>query len=212
VTNIKICGITRREDALLAQELGAHALGFIFAKSPRRITASAAAEITRELSPLIHRVGVFVNEDIKTILSTVTEARLSMVQLHGDETESDITALKQHVLTIKAFQVHDQSDFTAIAASPADGILLDAYSKTARGGLGKTFNWDCIPPSLRTRIILAGGIGAHNVAEAIRSVTPLGIDASSTLEASPGIKSGERLRSFFAALTKEQITERTPHI
>ncbi len=195
-TKVKICGITRLEDALLAEKLGANALGFIFAKSPRQISVTDAAKITKQLSPFTHRVGVFVNQEIDIILNTVKQAKLSIVQLHGDEDTRIINAL-QDIVTIKAFQVNQDSDFTEIEKCPADAILLDAYSKKARGGLGKVFNWDIIPKKLRKKIILAGGIGADNVLKAINKVCPMAVDASSLLEDTPGCKNHQKLKDFF---------------
>jgi len=201
---IKICGITCIEDALLATELGAHALGFIFAESPRWISPDAAAEIIRRLPLFVSPVGVFVNESTDMIQRVVEQCGLAAVQLHGDETPDEARALAG-VEAIKAIRVKDASSLDGLDQWSVSAFLLDTYSKEARGGTGRTFDWDLAREArLPAPMILAGGLDPANVREAIETVRPYGVDISSGVESEPGKKDHALLKQLF-----EQIAEAT---
>jgi phosphoribosylanthranilate isomerase len=181
---IKICGITRREDAEVAAIAGASALGFIFhPPSPRYVRPQWVAGLTEGLSLL--KVGVFVRESPWSIAEVMRLACLDVAQIYGDE-------IPQGVRVWKAFRV--KAPFDAARAEGADAVLLDGPSN------GVAFNWSHIPKG--PKVILAGGLNAASVAEAIRAVQPWGVDASSGLESSPGIKDAEKVRKFVEAARK----------
>jgi phosphoribosylanthranilate isomerase len=198
---VKICGITRPEDALLAEALGAFAVGFIFyPKSPRYIAPSRARTISRRLGPDILRVGVFVDEDISKVFETARKAELTAIQLHGVEEPEYIRKLGE-IPVIKAFRVGVEFDPGCLRKHPADYYLLDAAVAGSHGGTGKTFDWSLAANCTRCgKIILAGGLHAENVAEAIQTVRPWGVDISSGVESRPGIKDAVKMRRVFEAL------------
>ena len=185
-------------DAERAVELGANALGFIFAKSPRRISPEKAKEITQRISPFVKTVGVFVNEASSTIREIVHFCGLDLIQLHGNETVSDCAELGPGV--IKAFRVKGEETLSRI--TPYKGhvraILLDTYQKGVDGGTGKTFDWRlaCRAKTCGIPTVLSGGLNPGNIQEALNKVTPSAIDISSGVEERPGIKDHERIRLF----------------
>jgi phosphoribosylanthranilate isomerase len=202
-TKIKICGITNIGDARLSAELGAFALGFNFyKKSPRYVTPDAAYRICEELSAGVLKVGVFVNENLNEILEIAKAVRLDAVQLHGEESPEFSADLKRSsdLLIIKAFRV--SPDFVAeqVLGYDVDLILLDAFSKNAHGGTGHTFDWRIAKSvsAVFPKMFLAGGMSAANIADAINTVAPYGIDACSGLESRPSVKDVGKLREFFA--------------
>lgn len=187
---VKICGITNLEDASLAVELGADALGFIFASSPRQITPQKARAIICGIPPFVKTVGVFVNEAPATIREVVQHCGLDLVQLHGDESP----ALCEELMpcTIKAIRIEDESSLQK--SQPYQGkvraLLLDTYSKERVGGTGKTFDWKLAIKikKMGTPIILSGGLGPSNIDLAIHTVRPYAIDVNSGVEEYPGKK------------------------
>ena len=196
---IKICGITNTEDAHKAVELGADALGFIFAPSPRKISPEDASEIIIDLPPFVKTVGVFVNEDLQVIKNIIGQCGLDIVQLHGNE--SPDLCNKFMPRTIKALRVKDHSmpDRIIDYKGKVRAFLLDTYSPDKAGGTGKTFNWDM---ALKINeygipIILAGGIGPSNVEEALSMVKPYGLDISSGIEEIPGKKDHKLMEELF---------------
>ncbi len=192
---VKICGITNLEDALLAEELGADALGFIFyKKSKRYIQPEKAAEIIARLSPFTLKVGVFVNSPVDEINKIAAEAKLNLIQLHGDEKPEIIKEINLPV--VKAFRVNEYFDFKSVENFECAGYLFDTLSGNKYGGTGIRFNWDSIPHHLRSKIILAGGIGTGNLNEAIK-INPAAIDLSSAIELFPGKKDEIKMREFF---------------
>ena len=194
---VKICGITRIEDALLATELGAHAIGLVFAESPRRISPERAADIVRHLPPFVSAIGVFVNEEADRVRRIVEQCGLSAVQLHGDETPEYARGLAE-VKVIKAVRVRDRSSFDGVDGYQVSAFLLDTYSKKARGGTGETFNWELARDAeLPAPLILSGGLNPENIGEAIRTVRPYGVDVSSGVESEPGKKAPELLGKLF---------------
>ena len=202
MVRIKICGITDLEDALLAADLGADALGFIFyPPSPRSVSPDTARGIIAQLPPLVTTVGVFVDEDAATVKELAVAAGLDWLQLHGRETPEYCRSLDRRV--IKAFRIQDEKSFASLAAyrGAAQAFLLDTYKKGQVGGTGEVFNWDL---ARRARqygpIILAGGLTPANVARAIAAAQPQAVDVASGVEARPGKKDPEKLKAFFAAV------------
>lgn len=197
MTRVKICGITSPEDALTAVEAGADALGFVFYKeSPRHIFPEEAARIIRLLPPFVQVVGLFVNEAPEIVNQVSRTCRLGLVQLHGDETPDYCRRIEQRVM--KAFRIHSLTCLDPIADYRLSGCLLDAYSPTAFGGTGMSFNWEIAREAITRghRIVLAGGLTPDNVAEAIRQVRPYGVDVSSGVESAPGKKDTDKVREF----------------
>jgi phosphoribosylanthranilate isomerase len=198
---VKICGITRPEDADAAVGLGAGALGFNFwPGSPRVVESERVRAIVNGLPPFVTAVGVFVNQDPEEINRIADRARLGAVQLHGDETPDMLGAIERPV--IKSITLVGSEESRASAAWPAQVILLvDAHDPVRRGGTGRTADWDAAAAlASRRRIMLAGGLRAENVAAAVSRVRPFGIDVSSGVESSPGVKDVTRLKALFAAL------------
>lgn len=193
---IKVCGITNLSDALLCEQFGADALGFIFySGSKRQIMPDEAYKIVKQLNPFTIKVGVFVDENPVLINDIVRTVELNMVQLHGGETPYDISLI--NVPVIKAFRVDKNFDYSVIKHYADSFILLDSFDKEELGGTGQTFDWNSIPSELRHKIILAGGINSENLEEVFHKVKPKAIDVSSSLEEFPGKKSKEKVIQFF---------------
>ena len=197
---VKICGITNIEDALMAVEAGADALGFVFFKdSPRCITPENAAAVIRRLPPFVQTVGLFVNEDLDVVNATADRCGLDLVQLHGEESPEYCAAVKRRI--IKAFRVKDAASVDGITSYPVAACLLDAWSPAAHGGTGTTFNWEIAARAAASHcIILAGGLTPENVAEAIAVVKPYAVDVSSGVESAPGRKDASLVQSFISAV------------
>ena len=194
---IKVCGITRMTDALHAVEQGATALGFVlWKKSPRAVTVARAAEIIATLPSHVMTVGVFVNEGIDSIRSAAERARLTAVQLHGDEPPAYADALDWPV--IRAVSVNDID--SAVDAWSADtALLVDHIDPVRRGGTGTPVDWRRAAGVAKTRrIVLAGGLTPDNVATAIRAVHPFGVDVSSGVESAPGVKDFNKVTQFIS--------------
>jgi phosphoribosylanthranilate isomerase len=194
---VKICGITRVEDARAAVAAGAGAIGFVFwPTSPRFIDPHRARTIAAMLPPFVTAVGVFVNQALDYVNGVASLVRLGAVQLHGDETPEFAAAVSRPV--IKALSVGDADT----RAWPADTtLLLDVHDPLARGGTGRTIDWTAAAHvAARRRILLAGGLTPENVADAIARVRPFGIDVSSGVERAPGTKDHQRLRALFEAV------------
>jgi phosphoribosylanthranilate isomerase len=204
-TRIKICGITRIEDAECASREGADAIGLVFApESPRCISVEQARAIAAATPPFVTRVGLFVNaakDDVQAVLGAVP---IDLLQFHGEEEPAYCGTFGRPY--IKAIRMRPELDVLAEAARYADaaGFLLDAFDTTARGGTGVSFNWTRIPADIGKPLILAGGLTPDNVAEAVRSVRPYAVDVSSGVEASPGrspaIKDHAKIRAFIQAV------------
>lgn len=194
---LKICGITRLEDALHAAEQGATALGFVFwPRSPRYVEPAIAAGIIARLPDGITPVGLFVNESLERIGSIVGETGIETVQLHGDESASYAAALSTPV--IRAISLDRQSETTSWPAETT--FLVDAADPVRRGGTGTTVDWKGAAVLARNcRLVLAGGLTPENVAEAIDIVDPYGVDVSSGVEDAPGIKNADKVARFLAS-------------
>jgi phosphoribosylanthranilate isomerase len=194
---IKICGITRLTDALHAVEQGATAIGFVFwPRSPRGVTVERAAEISAELPSHVMRVWVFVNEPVASIRAIAERTRLTAVQLHGDEPPAYADALDWPVL--RAVSVADL-EYASEAWAPETALLVDNIDPVRRGGTGAVIDWSqAAAVAQKRRVVLAGGLTPDNVASAIRAVRPFGVDVSSGVEASPGVKDFEKVTQFIA--------------
>lgn len=204
MTRVKICGVTTGEDARLAVELGASALGFNFyPPSPRYLAPATAREIIRELPPLIMPVGVFADEtDSARVAAVAREAGVAAVQLHGPRFPAPGGALDDHLL-IRAVAVREDFKVEELKTFRASAFLLDSFDPALRGGTGKRFDWKMAREAGRfARIILAGGLTAETVGEAIRQARPFAVDVASGVESAPGKKDPSKLRAFFAAVAE----------
>lgn len=197
----KICGITRIEDALAAVEAGADAIGFVFyAKSPRAVSVQQAQEIIAALPPFVTTVGLFVNASRCELNEILDALALDLLQFHGDETPDDCIGYRRPY--IKALRVRAGDDIAAMCAAfkGASGILLDTYVEGVPGGTGEAFDWSLVPQGLSKPIILAGGLSADNVAQAIARVRPYAVDVSGGVEQGKGIKDHGKIRAFMQAV------------
>ncbi len=196
MTKVKICGITNLEDALQAVEAGADALGFVFyARSPRYVTPPQVQKIVAQLPPFVTTVGLFVNETPQRIRSAMAEARLDVVQLHGDEQPEDCRL--EPLPVIKALRVKDAASLDGADRYPVSALLLDAWSAEHYGGTGKRFDWQLVKQLTGRRpLILAGGLSPENVIDAVRLVKPYAVDVSSGVEAAPGKKDPMKVAEF----------------
>jgi len=203
---VKICGITRAEDAHAAVEAGVHALGFVFHEpSPRYVSPEQAASIIRTLPPLVSAVGVFVNKAREEIETVASIAGLQLIQLHGEEQPSDCVGLSRPV--IKAFRYANDQPFPNLTDYHVAGLLVEAKVPHLCGGSGLTMDWELFNEHLeqhartiRSRLVLAGGLDAQNVARAVSTVKPFAVDVSSGVEDEPGIKSRKKIKEFMNAL------------
>lgn len=198
---VKICGITRTEDALLAAELGAAAIGFIFwPQSPRHVEVAQAQEISRLLPSTVSTVGVFVDQPLDEVREVAEAVNLGAIQLHGNETLEYARGLLQPV--IKAVPVDERFVPHALDALPLEiTVLLDSHDPIRRGGTGRTIDWSfAAAAAARRPVFLSGGLNPGNVSEAIARVKPYGVDLSSGVEAAPGIKDPAKLRALFDSI------------
>ncbi|MET0089793.1 MAG: phosphoribosylanthranilate isomerase [Candidatus Thiodiazotropha sp.] len=202
-TRIKICGITRREDALAAVRLGADAIGLVFyPPSPRAVSSRDAAEIVKSLPPFVTVVGLFVNEERAAIERILGEVPLDLLQFHGDESAAACVGYGRP--WIKAIRMRPDTDLQAQAEQyeEASGLLLDTYQAGVPGGTGQVFDWSLIPMDLRGRIILAGGLDSDNVTMAVRTIHPYAVDVSGGVEAAKGIKDPTKIEAFIAGVKR----------
>ncbi len=193
---IKICGITNREDALMAAGLGADMLGFVFwERSPRSITPEAAALIIKELPPDLMTVGVFVDEAAARVNEIVDIVGLTIAQLHGAESIEYCGSIKGRY--IKALRVKDADSLRCLTYYHAEAILLDTFVKGRPGGTGASFDWSLLADmDYDGDIILAGGLTPDNIEDALGHYLPYAVDISSGVEASPGKKDPEKIKKF----------------
>ncbi len=196
-TRVKICGITRLEDAMAAVNAGADALGFVFyPPSPRNIGVEQARRIVAELPPFVTTVALFVDADRESIAEVMQKVQIDRIQFHGNETPAYCV---QHGRPwIKAIRMKDDVDLDRLARDyeQASALLLDAYRPGVPGGTGEAFDWDRVPEHLVGKIILAGGLTPENVSEAIRRVRPWAVDVSGGVEAGKGIKDKQKMQKF----------------
>jgi len=196
-TRIKICGITRLEDAKASVRAGCDALGFVFYKeSPRYIALDAFKVIVKELPPFVTKTGLFVNAEPAEIEEAIQSGFVYVLQFHGDETPDFCRQF--NFPYIKAVAVSSSVDLIQYAKDfhDAEALLLDAYHEHLKGGTGQTFDWNLIPQSLSKPIVLAGGLTVDNVKEAIKKVKPYAVDVSGGVEESKGIKNSLKIQAF----------------
>ncbi len=205
-TRVKICGITRIEDALVAVEHGCDALGFVFyEKSPRYVAVERAAEIVAALPPFISTVGLFVDATAERVRAVLGTVRLDMLQFHGDESPAYCAQFGTPYL--KAVRVRPGTNLVQYATDyiGARALLLDAYAEGVPGGTGQTFDWELIPSGLSLPVILAGGLNAGNVAEAISHTRPYAVDVSGGVEREKGIKDADKIAAFMRGVFDAEV-------
>jgi phosphoribosylanthranilate isomerase len=205
-TAVKICGITRPEDALAAARAGAHAIGLVFyAKSPRHVTPARAAEILRVLPPFVTTVGLFVDATAEEVRAALAEAPVGLLQFHGDETPEFCRQFKRPY--VKAVRVKAGVNLLQYAQDfhDAKALLLDAYVEGLHGGSGAAFDWTLIPRGLPLPVILSGGLTPENVTEAVRRVRPSAVDVSSGVESAKGIKDAQKIAAFIKGVRNADV-------
>ena len=209
---VKICGITSMEDAEAAVDAGAAALGFVFwPKSPRFIDPHRARAIVSTLPPFVVPVGVFVNQPAAHVRGVAALVRLGAVQLHGDEDVLYVAAMDYPVIKAVAIEQREDEAERIDIWPRRTTLLLDVHDPVSRGGTGRTIDWSAAAPiAARRRTLLAGGLTPDNVAEAVACVHPFGIDISSGVERSPGVKDHARIRALFEALRASPERDPSP--
>jgi len=201
MTRIKCCGMTRTQDALLAAQLGADAIGVVFAaRSKRRVTLAQAASIVAAMPAFVTTVALFMDDDAALVRQVIDEVRPTLLQFHGRESDAWCRQFGQPFLKAIAMGEGASALATVDDYPHAQGVLLDGHGADEAGGSGRTFDWSLVPPSLAPRLILAGGLTADNVGAAIRTARPWAVDAASGIESAPGIKDPARLAAFIAAV------------
>lgn len=196
-TRVKICGITRIEDALSAVENGADAIGLVFYEpSPRCVTVNQARAIVQKIPPFVSVVGLFVNAETEFIRTVISQVRLDLLQFHGDETPESCALYS--LPFIKAIRVKADTNLIQCASefSAAKALLLDTYTEGLAGGSGRVFDWNLIPKQLSCPLILAGGLNVDNVGQAIKQVRPYAVDVSGGVESAKGIKDAVKISAF----------------
>jgi len=196
-TAVKICGITRPEDALAAARAGAHAIGLVFyARSPRFVTPGRASEIIRVLPPFVTTVDLFVDAQAEEVRAALSEAPVGLLQFHGDETPEFCRQFKRPY--IKAVRMRAGVDLLQYAREyhDAKALLLDNYVEGLHGGSGVAFDWSLIPRGLPLPVILSGGLTPENVMDAVRRVRPSAVDVSSGVESAKGVKDAAKIAAF----------------
>ncbi len=194
---VKICGITRVEDALAAVAQGADAIGLVFyAPSPRAVSIEQAAAIAQQIPAFVSVVGLFVNAEESYVNEVTSRVALDLLQFHGDEAPEQCA--RYGLPFIKAVRVKSDTNLVQCAKdySAARALLLDTYTEGVAGGTGHVFDWGLIPPDLAKPVVLAGGLTADNVAAAIQQVKPYAVDVSGGVEAAKGIKDAAKIAAF----------------
>jgi phosphoribosylanthranilate isomerase len=196
-TAVKICGITRVEDALAATRAGAHAIGLVFyAPSPRHVAPARAAEIIRAFPPFVTAVGLFVDPGAEEVRSALAAAPLQLLQFHGAETPTFCRQFARPYM--KTVRMKPGVDLLQYAQNYHDAraLLLDSYVEGLHGGSGAVFDWSLVPRDLPLPVVLSGGLTAENVGEAVRKVRPAAVDVSSGVESAKGIKDARKIAAF----------------
>lgn len=200
-TRVKICGITRVQDALEAVRCGADAIGLVFyAASPRYVTLLQAQQVVAAMPPFVSVVALFVNATQAEIENVTSQVSIDIVQFHGDETAAECERIK--LPYFKAIRVKPDTNLLKCEAefNGAKALLLDTYSESAYGGTGHAFDWDLIPKNMSKPVILAGGLMAENVGLAIQKVKPYAVDVSGGIEISKGVKDSDKIADFMLAV------------
>lgn len=204
-SRVKFCGITRAQDARVAAALGADAIGLIFyPPSPRAVTVEQALTVLDATAPLLTTVGVFVNPSAQQLAAVLARVPLDMLQFHGDEDPALCAGAGRP--WIKALGMREGTDARAAARRypGARGLLLDTFSARSKGGTGRVFDWSLVPADLDRPVILAGGLDAGNVAQAIAAVRPYAVDVSGGVESSPGVKDAGKMEAFIQEVERAQ--------
>ncbi len=202
-TRVKICGITRREDAMACARLGADAMGLVFYdKSPRAVSIEQASEVIAGLPAFMTTVGLFVDPEVAEVEQVLASVSLDCLQFHGNETASFCTQFKRpYIKAIRMEPGIHVSDYEA-EYHTAGGLLLDTYVAGVPGGTGQTFDWDRVPQQTQIPIILAGGLKPDNVAEAISATQPYAVDVSGGVEQAKGIKQSSKIEQFMSEVNR----------
>ena len=210
-TKIKICGLTRAQDAEFAAAAGADLLGFVMAQSPRRVTPEQVVSICRDLPDKVLRVGVFVDAPLNEVKEIAAFCRLDLLQLHGSEDDAYCAALSGFDLikVLRLGRAGAAETPPVVKPEPADfwALLLDTWLPGQSGGGGRVFDWQLAAPFSGSRFILAGGLNPGNVKEAIIKTRPLGVDVSSGVETAPGIKDRVKIENFIQAVRETDSCE-----
>jgi phosphoribosylanthranilate isomerase len=219
-TRIKICGLTRTEDVQAAVAAGADAIGFVFyPKSPRYIAPEAAGSLIRSVPPFITTVGLFVNASPEAVAEVLSMAPVSLLQFHGDETVAECNRIADTVKRpyVRAVRVKPEMSAADLIKCELEfrssgkwfaGLLLDAFVDGYGGG-GKVFDWSVIPKELAPRLVLSGGLNAHNAADAVAALHPYAVDVSSGVEQAKGIKDAAKIRTFIEIVDKADAESNT---
>ena len=205
-TAVKVCGLTRAEDALSAAQAGAHAIGLVFYRpSPRYVTPEVAREIVRVLPPFVTAVGLFVDASAAEVRAAIAVAGVGLLQFHGSETPEFCRQFG--VPYIKAVRVRTGTDLLQYARDyhDAKALLLDAYVEGTHGGTGQSFDWSVIPRTLPVPVVLSGGLNPQNVTGAIQQVRPWAVDVSSGVESAPGIKDAAKIAAFMSGVRNADV-------
>ncbi|MDQ2086795.1 phosphoribosylanthranilate isomerase [Herbivorax sp. ANBcel31] len=209
MTKVKICGLRREEDVEYVNRYLPEYIGFIFAKSRRRISIEFAGKLKKSLLPDIKTVGVFVNEDLLKVSETAYDLELDCIQLHGDETYEYVENLKKklkekkEIEVWKAIRVKDGDSIKKMSCYNVDAFVLDAYIEGIYGGVGKTFDWEIAKQAKKIgKIILAGGLNTGNISEAIKEVKPFAVDVSSGVETNK-YKDEKKIKDFIESVKKD---------
>lgn len=218
MVKVKICGITNHQDASLAVELGVDILGFVLAPSPRQVSPEMVRSIVETLPPFVMTVGVFVDEEEKTIKDIADFCRLNQVQLHGKESPDFCRRFRPKA--IKAFRVRDDTSLLPISAyqGHVQALILDTYQPGIAGGTGRTFPWDLAikAKEFDLPVILSGGLNPSNIRRAISTVKPYAVDINSGIEERPGKKDPQRMKQLMEALKAAGMTKSgfslSPHV
>jgi phosphoribosylanthranilate isomerase len=202
-TRIKFCGITRIDDVRRGVELGVDAIGLVFTRSSQRFVGISQARVIRnELPAFVSAVALFMDDEPGWIEEVVASVQPDLLQFHGAETDGFASSFaRPYVKAVPMVSVADVARH-ASAYPNAAGLLLDSHARGARGGTGATFDWSRIPSGTGRRFLLAGGLNAANVAEAIATVRPYAVDVSSGIESAPGIKDAAKMRAFAAEVRR----------
>jgi phosphoribosylanthranilate isomerase len=203
-TRVKICGITRAEDALMAARLGADAIGMVFYEaSPRIVTIEQAQTVLTSLPPLVSRVGLFVDADEDYVLKVIENVPLDLLQFHGDESPQYCRGFNRPYIKALRMKPGISLQSEARRYTHAAALLLDSFSTTHAGGTGETFDWSMIESGVEKPVMLAGGLKPENVAAAIRQVRPYAVDVSSGVESKKGIKDAAKMTAFINEVNKQ---------
>lgn len=205
-TRVKICGITRVEDAITAVDAGCDAIGLVFYEpSPRFVTIEQAAKIVEKLPPFVTAVGLFVNAEPSYVRQVLQHVRLGVLQFHGDESAQQCQQYEMPYM--KAIRVTAETNLLQYAKDfkQAQALLLDAFIEGVPGGTGQVFDWNIIPKSLPIPLVLAGGLTPENVGPAIQQVNPYAVDVSGGVEIKKGIKDAAKIAAFMRGVSHASL-------